>query len=141
MDAIYTNATRKLATMSEPGFGNYNAPPEKINYGIFFKDIPNDALIGVFKHSVIGERGTCFYCEAKAETNRDHFYPKSKGGVLMVISCIQCNTQKGNLVPSKWIKKNERRNIKQEKRDIIISNTRKLLDKIINDGLEIPAKI
>jgi 5-methylcytosine-specific restriction endonuclease McrA len=50
----------------------------------------------------IGRIGTCWYCGEKKETNKDHFWPKSKGGRLTVPSCYECNFLKKARTPLQW---------------------------------------
>lgn len=50
----------------------------------------------------IGKIGTCWYCGDKGHTNKDHFWPKSKGGRLVVPSCLPCNSLKAAKTPLQW---------------------------------------
>jgi len=140
LDPIYTNATRKLALINKGIFEEtfFELEIHKVNKRkVVVKKLTK--IIGVYQNDIVGKKGTCFYCEIKAETNRDHFYPLSKGGKLMVHSCYECNHYKGDLIPSDWIDKAEKsHHYKRGKKDIIKSNVNKLIDRIINDGLSKP---
>lgn len=45
----------------------------------------------------------CSYCGVNCEANRDHFYPKSRGGKTLIWSCKDCNHAKGRLLPEEWV--------------------------------------
>jgi 5-methylcytosine-specific restriction endonuclease McrA len=51
------------------------------------------------------DKGTCQYCgTTQGEMNLDHVVPRSTGGVSswtnLVLSCLPCNSKKGNLTPA-----------------------------------------
>lgn len=145
LDPIYFNATRKLeALKSGVPYVDLVSPPKipkptAESYKTIFPDIHSVPRIGVYKNLVIGHKGQCYYCEDKNNTNKDHFYPKSLGGVLIVHSCFECNHFKGNLVPSDFIKKVKyKSNYKKIKKNTIIHNTSLLLDRVIFDNLDRP---
>ena len=50
----------------------------------------------------LGSEGVCWYCGNNGPTNKDHFYPRSKGGRLIVMSCFPCNNEKDNKTPLEW---------------------------------------
>jgi hypothetical protein len=140
--SLYNNARRKLDVINakkEAGeyfnqnysFGNDTedkAGPVKIKslYG----------NVGIYQNKVIGTKGVCFYCEEKKHTNKDHFVPRSVGGVLIVISCIDCNSRKSNLNPFMWIQLVKIADYPAAKKEKIISNTEKLIDVIIESKLD-----
>ena len=52
----------------------------------------------------LGKNFNCSYCEQRTwKLNRDHFWPKSKGGILIVPSCNVCNTIKGDKTPHEFL--------------------------------------
>lgn len=34
---------------------------------------------------------------------REHVYPRSRGGRLVIITCAKCNNEKGDMTPFEWI--------------------------------------
>lgn len=58
----------------------------------------------ITKGVVLGNKNKCWYCgsESSGIITKDHFWPKSKGGKLMVYCCSRCNIQKGNKTPLQW---------------------------------------
>jgi 5-methylcytosine-specific restriction endonuclease McrA len=58
----------------------------------------------ILKGVVLGNKHKCWYCGSTSTTvmTKDHFWPKSKGGKLMVYCCVRCNTQKGSKTPLQW---------------------------------------
>ncbi len=52
----------------------------------------------------LGSKNKCWYCGEEGRTTKDHFYPKCKGGRLMVYSCPRCNLEKSDMTPKQWIK-------------------------------------
>lgn len=68
-----------------------------------FKEIPK---IDIYKPVIIGNVNSCFYCENKVKKGsitKDHFYPKSKGGLLTVYCCFRCNQFKKDYTPEVWL--------------------------------------
>lgn len=46
----------------------------------------------------------CFYCGCRGERcTRDHFWPKSIGGIVMVYACRICQISKANKLPDEWV--------------------------------------
>jgi len=85
----------------------------------------------VFNNSfrILGKKGKCIYCGEFADT-RDHFYPRSKGGVLTVHCCFDCNQQKADLTPIQWIMYIYHvYNGTDEKKEILKRNTKKLISR------------
>jgi len=145
VDSIYFNATNKLRKINERiangtqfhqgGLGEVikKYVEDRKNF------VPKKGVVGIYKPLVLGIKGICYYCEIEAHTDKDHFFPKSKGGILIVHSCIECNRAKSNLIPTHWIAKVEKtQHYSHSKKQIIIFNTRNLLDEVIDNGLERP---
>lgn len=51
----------------------------------------------------------CAYCDrvmdrgsVKLQPTRDHVIPRVRGGNAVVISCLQCNGIKGDMMPEQW---------------------------------------
>lgn len=148
LDSIYFNATNKLRKINERianGTQFHQSTVSDLIQNYIDENISNkplDGKVGVYRPLVLGNKGVCFYCEEDKHTNRDHFFPKSKGGILIVHSCIDCNRAKADLIPSLWIKKVEKtQHYSRTKKDTIISNTQNLLDEIISHGLTRPKLI
>ena len=62
-------------------------------------------LLSVFQYKKLGA-DKCWYCgdDLFASTKtQDHFYPRSKGGRLMVACCRNCNGMKSDLTPPEFI--------------------------------------
>lgn len=51
----------------------------------------------------IGDKNKCTYCGKEELCTRDHFFPKSRGGRILVWACRECNYHKQNLMPKAWI--------------------------------------
>lgn len=49
-----------------------------------------------------GNPNKCYYCGNLEKCTKDHFYPKSKGGKLMVYACKVCQGSKKDLDPTDW---------------------------------------
>jgi len=148
LDSIYFNATNKLRKINERIANGTQFHQSSIGDSIlkYIEErtlfVPKGKKIGIYKPLILGNKGDCFYCEAKTHTDKDHFFPKSKGGILIVHSCIECNRAKSNLIPTKWIEKVEQtKRYSASKKQIIIFNTKNLLDEIISSGLERPFHI
>lgn len=50
-----------------------------------------------------GGRFTCYYCGQKEPCTKDHFYPKSRGGILIVYACHVCQRVKGDMHPLMFV--------------------------------------
>ena len=48
-------------------------------------------------------RHQCYYCGNKEWCTKDHFYPKSKGGTIIVYACSICQFSKKNIDPLVWL--------------------------------------
>jgi hypothetical protein len=57
----------------------------------------------VYSRRTLGNHKRCWYCGAWCETEGDHFYPKSMGGVLKVRCCVPCNREKADRTPLEWV--------------------------------------
>lgn len=61
-------------------------------------------MYDIHKSKTIGNSGKCFYCGIEGfKMTKDHFFPKSMGGRLMVYSCHNCNGIKSSKTPIQWI--------------------------------------
>lgn len=98
---------RKIKNLTKPCFRVYN----------------------VFENAgrILGKKGKCVYCNEFADT-KDHFYPTSKGGILTVHCCYDCNQQKADLTPTQWIMYIEYvYDANEEKKVFMINNVKKLI--------------
>jgi hypothetical protein len=59
--------------------------------------------LSVYRSRTLGNKYKCWYCGEEGETESDHFYPRSLGGMLKVCSCKKCNNEKADLTPLEWI--------------------------------------
>ena len=79
------------------------------------------------KFRILGKKGKCCYCEGYANT-RDHFYPKSKGGVLTIHCCLDCNQQKADFTPTQWLMYIDHGyRGSTEKKELLKENTKRLI--------------
>ncbi len=53
--------------------------------------------------NLYGNKDKCFYCGTEEECTKDHVYPKSKGGRLLVWACNICQHEKAGLLPHIWL--------------------------------------
>lgn len=87
----------------------------------------------VLENKTLGNKNKCFYCGIEGfKMSKDHFFPKSKGGRLMVYSCHNCNSIKADKTPIQWVHWIEHSNHPQRKRMLVSSITLGL--KCINNG-------
>jgi hypothetical protein len=62
-------------------------------------------MISIYDSIKLGD-DHCWYCGKElypSTRTQDHFFPKSKGGKLMVSCCENCNLMKGDLTPVEFI--------------------------------------
>lgn len=50
-----------------------------------------------------GNKDKCFYCGREEVCTKDRVYPKSKGGMLLVWACNNCQHTKAGLLPHIWL--------------------------------------
>jgi hypothetical protein len=95
------------------------------------KDVFKSHNVFSNKFKILGKKGKCIYCEGFANTI-DHFYPRSKGGVLTVHCCFDCNQQKADLTPIQWIMYIDHvYNGSEEKKELMKKNTNKLISRTL----------
>jgi 5-methylcytosine-specific restriction endonuclease McrA len=61
------------------------------------------SLISRFNYTK-GNKNKCFYCGQEEECTKDHFFPKSKKGRIMVYACQLCQGAKKDLLPMEFVK-------------------------------------
>ena len=63
--------------------------------------------LSIYDSKIIGN-DNCYYCDLHIpyrsfRRTKDHFYPKSCGGKLIVICCMNCNSRKNKMKPIQYI--------------------------------------
>jgi len=61
---------------------------------------------GRYETITVGSEKLCWYCGVElcsANSTKDHFFPKSKGGRLQVHCCNNCNKMKGDMSPIEFV--------------------------------------
>lgn len=61
-------------------------------------------MYNIFENRTLGNIKKCWYCGQEGfKMTKDHYYPKSLGGRLMVRCCHNCNGIKAAKTPIQWI--------------------------------------
>jgi hypothetical protein len=59
--------------------------------------------LSIYDSKTLGNKTKCWYCGCEGDMTKDHFWPKSMGGLLKVYCCQKDNRAKGNKLPKEWI--------------------------------------
>jgi len=88
-----------------------------------------------------GNPNKCWYCGQEEECTKEHFYPKSQGGNIIVYACRICQAAKGDLMPDKFVMyMNQHILIKDEKKERISTAVFSLMAQTRDQYLNIKTK-
>lgn len=59
--------------------------------------------LSIYDSKTLGNKTKCWYCGCVGVMTKDHFWPKSMGGLLKVYCCREHNRAKGDKLPKEWI--------------------------------------
>ena len=82
-----------------------------------------------------GNKDKCFYCGQLETCTKDHFYPKSKKGRIMVYACQLCQGSKKDMLPMEFVSyMGNHSAIKEQIKLRIKTAVISLLDKLENEN-------
>ncbi len=58
--------------------------------------------MSLFK-GTFGHKEKCYYCGQPEICTKDHFYPKSRGGNVIIWACAVCQGSKKDMMPEEWV--------------------------------------
>ncbi len=88
-----------------------------------------------------GNPNKCWYCGQEEKCTKEHFYPKFKGGNIIVYACKICQAAKGSLMPDEFVTYIEQHIlIKEEKKERIRTAVYSLMAQTRDQYLKIKTK-
>ncbi|MBA7539152.1 hypothetical protein ES705_31431 [subsurface metagenome] len=88
-----------------------------------------------------GNPNKCWYCGQEEKCTKEHFYPKSMGGSIIIYACRICQAAKGDLMPNKFVEYIEQHDlIREEKKQRIRTSVYSLMDHTRDQYLKIKTK-